>query len=254
MVMSKKVENRQNDIYSKILSDGQVKVVDLANLYHVSMETIRTDLATMANQGLIKKVHGGAKLNESYSEVSVEFKMTKNANEKQKIARKALEYIEDGSTIFLDPGSTTLALAKYLPLKKDLLVVTNSLKIAQVVSETKHDLIFLGGKMLKKAKSTTGAFTNNHLDALHIDCAFMGCDGFMNMEGPTTFAFEEMEVKQHVLKNSTKKYLLADPSKFHETGTYTFAKFSNFDILFTTHLNNYERRVVQDVQKVIMAL
>ena len=143
MVMSKKAENRQNDIYSKILSDGQVKVVDLANLYHVSMETIRTDLATMANQGLIKKVHGGAKLNESYSEVSVEFKMTKNANEKQKIARKALEYIEDGSTIFLDPGSTTLALAKYLPLKKDLLVVTNSLKIAQVVSETKHDLIFL---------------------------------------------------------------------------------------------------------------
>lgn len=54
MVMSKKAENRQNDIYSKILSDGQVKVVDLANLYHVSMETIRTDLATMANQGLIK--------------------------------------------------------------------------------------------------------------------------------------------------------------------------------------------------------
>lgn len=110
MVMSKKAENRQNDIYSKILSDGQVKVVDLSNLYHVSMETIRTDLATMANQGLIKKVHGGAKLNESYSEVSVEFKMTKNANEKQKIARKALEYIEDGSTIFLDPGSTTLHL------------------------------------------------------------------------------------------------------------------------------------------------
>ena len=252
--MSKKAEKRQNNIYSQILSKQEVKVVDLANLYHVSMETIRQDLNTMEKQGLIKKVHGGAKLKESYTEVSVEYKMTENANDKQRIAKKALEYIQDGTTIFLDPGSTTLALAKYLPLKKDLLVVTNSLKIAQLVSETNHELIFLGGKMLKKAKATSGSFTNNHLDALHIDCAFMGCDGFMNMNGPTTFAFEEMEVKQHVLKNSDKKYLLADTSKFHKTGTYTFANFSDFDCLFTTYLNNYERRVVQGVQTIVMAL
>ena len=252
--MSKKAEKRQNDIYSQILSKGEVKGIELASFYHVSMETIRTDLSILENQGLIKKVHGGAKLKESYSEVSVEYKMTENAMDKQKIAKKALEYIQDGSTIFLDPGSTTLALAKYLPLKKDLLVITNSLKIAQIVSETKHDLIFLGGKMLKKAKATSGSFTNNHLDCLHMDCAFIGCDGFMNMNGPTTFAFEEMEVKQRVLKNSDKKYLLADTSKFHKTGTYTFANFSDFDILFTNYLNNYERRVVQDVQKVIMAL
>lgn len=252
--MSKKAENRQSDIYSQILSNGEVKVVDLANVHHVSMETIRTDLSTLENQGLIKKIHGGATLKDSYSEVSIEYKMTENASDKQLIAKKALEYIQDGSTIFLDPGSTTLALAKYLPLKKDLLVITNSLKIAQLVAETNHDLIFLGGKMLKKAKATTGSFTNNHLDSLHIDTCFMGCDGFMNMDGPTTFAFEEMEVKQHVLRNSTNKYLLADISKFHKTGTYKFANFSDFDCIFTTFLNNYERRMVEDVQKIVMAL
>lgn len=116
--MSKKAENRQSDIYSQILSNGEVKVVDLANVHHVSMETIRTDLSTLENQGLIKKIHGGATLKDSYSEVSVEYKMTENASDKQLIAKKTLEYIQDGSTIFLDPGSTTLALAKYLPLKK----------------------------------------------------------------------------------------------------------------------------------------
>ena len=57
--MSKKTENRQNDIYSKILLDGEVKVVELSKFYHVSTETIRTDLSTMENQGLIKKIHGG---------------------------------------------------------------------------------------------------------------------------------------------------------------------------------------------------
>lgn len=252
--MTKKAEKRQNEIYSQIISKGQVKVIDLSHQFQVSMETIRSDLSNMENQGLIKKIHGGAKLKEAYSEVAVEYKINENATDKQKIAKKALEYIHDGSTIFLDPGSTTLALAKYLPLKKDLLIVTNSLKIAQVITETKHELIFLGGKMLKKAKATSGSFTINHLDSIHIDCAFMGCDGFYKMEGPTTFSFSEVEVKQHVLKNSDKKYLLADTSKFHKTGTYAFANFSDFDILFTTYLNNFERKEVQDVQKVIMAL
>ena len=97
--MSKKAENRQSDIYSQILSNGEVKVVDLANVHHVSMETIRTDLSTLENQGLIKKIHGGATLKDSYSEVSVEYKMTENASDKQLIAKKALEYIQDGSTI-----------------------------------------------------------------------------------------------------------------------------------------------------------
>ena len=63
-----------------------------------------------------------------------------------------------------------------------------------------------------------------------------------------------MEVKQHVLRNSTNKYLLADISKFHKTGTYKFANFSDFDCIFTTFLNNYERRIVEDVQKIVMAL
>ena len=85
--MSKKTENRQNDIYSKILLDGEVKVVELSKFYHVSTETIRTDLSTMENQGLIKKIHGGATLKESYSEVSVEYKMTENASDKQLIAK-----------------------------------------------------------------------------------------------------------------------------------------------------------------------
>ncbi len=251
--MSKKAEKRQNDIYSLLLNGDEIKIIDLATRYHVSTETIRSDLNIMEKQGLIKKMHGKAKIKDSYTEVSVEYKMTENPEDKQKIALKALDYIQDGSTIFLDPGSTTLALAKYLPLKKDLLVITNSLKIAQVVSESKHDLIFLGGKMLKKAKATTGSFTNNHLDSIYIDACFMGCDGFMHMNGPTTFAFEEMEVKQHVLKNAYKKYLLADTSKFHKTGTYTFANFSDFDCLFTTYLNNYERRQVQNCQKIVIA-
>lgn len=249
--MSKKSQERQDQIYQEIVANGSIRVTDLSEKFNVSMETIRKDLNRMDEQGLITKTHGGAILTD-YTEVSVDRKVTEHAADKQMIAQKALSYVQDNSIIFLDPGSTTLALAKLLPLKKNLIVVTNSLLIAQVISESKHDLIFLGGKMFKKAKATTGVFTNSHIDAIHIQTAFMGCDGFLHTHGPTTFGFEEMEVKQHVIQNADQKILLCDKSKFHRSGTYTFATFDKFDYLITNYLNNYERRIVEDVPNIIM--
>ncbi len=250
--MSKKTEIRRNAIYEQILEEGSVKAAQLAAQYNVSLETIRIDLNHLDQQGIVRKTHGGATMVEEYSEVSIDLKVNEHAQDKQKIGLKALQYIQDDTTIFLDPGSTTLALAKYLPLKKNLTIVTNSLMIAQVVSESKHDLILLGGKVTKKAKAATGPFANEQIRMLHIDQAFMGCDGFMNAYGPTTFAFFEMEVKQRVMENSKENILLCDKSKCHKTGKYIFADFSQFDKVITNYLNNYERRMVTNAKEVIM--
>lgn len=246
--MSKKSEARQQEIYQKILTEGDVRVVDLANLYGVSMETIRKDLNTMEAQGLLHKTHGGACRKQDDSEVSVDIKVSENASLKQDIAKRALLEIPDHACVFLDPGSTTLALAKLLPLKKHLLIVTNSMKIANVVANQKHELIFLGGKVLKKAQAATGAYTINHIDSIHFDLAFMGCDGFKNSHGPTTFAFEEMEVKQHVLSHAAKKILLADKSKFDWQGTYMFAPFQAFDCMITNPLDIEKKKRIQNCQ------
>lgn len=231
--MSKKSESRQQKIYEQLLMKETVRVNELSEQYHVSMETIRKDLNEMENQGLLVKTHGGAEILEKSSEVSIDYKINTNSAAKQEIAHKALSLIEDHSVIFLDPGSTTLALARLLPLKKDLIVVTNSIKIASMICEQKHELIFLGGKIQKKAKAAAGYFAINHLDTLHIDTAFMGTDGFKDSTGPTTYSFEEVSVKQHALLHSDHKYLLADSSKFDSQGTYRFASFKDFDALIT---------------------
>lgn len=236
--MSRKSEQRQQKIYEQLLMKGNVRVSELSTTYHVSMETIRKDLNDMEQQGLLIKTHGGAEILQKSSEVSIDYKINTNTQAKQAIARKALSFIEDHSVIFLDPGSTTLALARLLPLKKDLIVVTNSIRIASLICEQKHELIFTGGKIQKKAKAATGSFAINHLDTLHIDTAFMGTDGFHNYTGPTTYSFEEVAVKQHVILHSDHKYLLADASKFDSQGTYRFASFNDFDALITDHEQN----------------
>lgn len=249
--MSKKTTSRQNEIYQIILTKGRSHVSELSEHFNVSSETIRKDLDLLDSQGLIIKKHGYAEIMNDYFQLPLNIKVTENVIQKQAIAKKALSYIKDNTIIFLDPGSTTLALAKYLPLKKGLTIVTNSLAIAQVVSDMKHDLIFAGGKLQKKGKSTIGVFTANNIDAIQIDTAFMGCDGFLNTDGPTTFSFEEVLIKQHVIKKATKKILLCDSSKFRKTGTYTFADFKDYDLMITNPVSKNEQKLANDVKEII---
>ena len=249
--MSKSSLSRQNEIYQSILSKGRIYVSELSESFRVSTETIRKDLDILEQQGLILKKHGYAEIMNDYFQLPLNVKITEHALAKQAIAKRALEYIKDNSMIFLDPGSTTLALAKYLPLKKGLTIITNSLAIAQLVSDMKHDLIFTGGKLQKKGKAFVGAFTANNIDAIQIDTAFMGCDGFLNTDGPTTFSFEEVLIKQHVIKKASQKILLCDASKFKKTGTYTFASFKDYDIIITNPVSNKEKELIKDAKDVI---
>lgn len=250
--MSKKSEQRQNEIYQQIMSQGSVRVTELAREFSVSHETIRKDLNRMQDQGLIHKTHGGAQQRTEYTEVALDLRITENVSQKQEIAKKCLSLIKDNSIVYIDTGSTPLALSKLLVLRKNLTVVTCSLMAAQVASETKHDVIFLGGKMLKTGKGVVGPFTTRHIDTIPLDIAFLGCDGFLHCSGPTTFDFDMMEVKKHVLDMTRTSVLMCDTSKFHHTGTFIYAPFSAFDYLVTTHLTPYERRMVEDVGKIIM--
>ena len=93
--------------------------------------------------------------------------MSEHVYEKQLIARRALDFIQDNTVLFLDPGSTILYLAKYLRLRKGLTVVTNSLAIASMVSETTHQLMIAGGLLQKQGKAAIGGFTNSMIDAIH---------------------------------------------------------------------------------------
>ena len=108
-----------------------------------------------------------------------------------------------------------------------------------------------GGLLQKQGKAAIGGFTNSMIDAIHIDTAFMGCDGFLDSFGPATFSHEEMEVKQHVLRKAQQRILLCDSSKFRKSSSYTFARWSDYDILITDQITEQEQHMVKEVRQLI---
>ena len=250
--MSKASEARRNALYQRVLGEGRVRVGELARQLDVTTETIRKDLKVLEERGVLTKKHGSAVVRNAYYQLPFDVKLQEHTLEKQLIARKALEFIEDDAIVYMDPGSTCLQLAKLLRLKKNITVLTNSLPIADIICDSGLDLIMTGGKLQKKGRALVGYYATNVIDTVRIDIAFMGCDGFMDMDGPMTFSMEHAEVNRHILAHSRKNIPLCDSSKFTKTATYQFAKFSDYDVMITNELQEGQQDCVSEVKQLIM--
>lgn len=244
-------QKRQDKIYQEILEHNECRVKDLAALFQVSTETIRKDLDHLEALGLITKNHGSAKILNEYLQLPMDIKMNENSFEKEKIARAAIECIQDHSVIYFDPSTICVKTARYLPFKKHCTIVTNSLAIAQSVLHTKHDLLLLGGHVIKKSNASTGFYTNQIIDTLHIDYAFHGTDGFYGFTGPSTFSKEELDTKRHILEHSKHNILVCDHSKFTKSGSYQFAKFHEFQTMITNDMSEKERTYLSEIAHII---
>ena len=249
--MSVNTKKRREMIYQEILTKGSVRVNDLAQLLNVTGETIRKDLNFMDEQGLILKTHGGAEIKNEYYQLPVDVKKSDHIYEKELIARNAIQLIKDNSVVYLDPSTISLKIARYLPLRKGLTVVTNSLAVAQSVLRTNHDLILVGGHVVKQSNAAIGTYANSIIDSLKIDMAFNGTDGFYKVNGPSTFSAEEMDVKVHVMKRSAVNVLIAEKTKFKKSATYTYASYHDFDVLITNDLEKEDRETVSEISKII---
>ena len=154
---------RQNAILQALKENKSANVADLAKKLYVSEATIRRDLAQMENMGLIERTHGGALLPENSEEISIFFRMEKNAREKEKAATKALPHIPYFKSVFIDSSSTALALAERMDLNHKT-VVTNNLQTAiQLSKKPNINLILLGGNVAYNTISAFAQFRNFHL-------------------------------------------------------------------------------------------
>lgn len=134
--------------------------------------------------------------------------------------------------VILDLGTTVLQIAKLLNFKRDLVIITNSLIAAEVLENSKNQIIVTGGELEDKTMSFVGEFTTQVLEKVRADIAFMGCDGF-HMEGPSSRSYKELEVKRKIVQNSKKVALVTDSSKFNIEGLYRFATFDEITDLIT---------------------
>lgn len=167
-----------------------------------------------------------------YLETHFDYRLLENIDRKFKIAKKAIEMIPKNGVVILDSGTTVLQIAKLLNFKRDLVIITNSLIAAEVLENSKNQIIVTGGELEDKTMSFVGEFTTQVLEKVRADIAFMGCDGF-HMEGPSSRSYKELEVKRKIIQNSKKVALVTDSSKFNIEGLYRFATFDEITDLIT---------------------
>ena len=204
-------------ILNKVQEQNFITVEELAQMFHVSLVTIRRDLNMLCEQHLLERCHGGAKIPEdTIMEIDYNVKKEYQREEKQKIAQKAVELISENDTIYLYSGTTIGEIAKLLcEDSKHLSVVTNELNIATILTDSDVDLTILGGTVHKKTKSVIGHAGEEFLKQFRFSKAFLGTSSVnYNFEvfSPTP---DKAYLKQTVMGLASQVYLVVDSSKFY---------------------------------------
>ena len=216
-----------------------VSLQQLCEEFHVSLNTIRRDIAVLIEQGEIEKVYGGvvSKSNSKSHSSSVQpfyERNIVNTGAKENIAKAAADFVEDNDTIFLDSGTTTIQMVKYLEKYNNLTVVTYCIPIiAELYKLPDIRVISLPGYLLRATCSLVGEAACDFLNGLNINKAFMASTGVTSDFNVTNATFEECGIKKTALKQSRKHYLLVDSSKFGQSGIMSYARLNQFDAVIS---------------------
>lgn len=212
------MEERRRLILKYVEEEGEVRVANLSKRFRCSEVTIRNDIKTLDQEGVLKRVHGGAVALEKartrkYSAESI----YRNTEQKRKIAACAYKFIEDRDTIIIDDASSSFYLALHIKEhpEKRLAIVTNSLLSANELAGLDHvDLYMIGGNVGGHLAATMGDDALENMERFRVERAFIGVHSINLDVGITSIATPQMQIKRAIFKMSHKVYVLADSSKF----------------------------------------
>ncbi|MHC5227266.1 DeoR/GlpR family DNA-binding transcription regulator [Enterococcus sp. LJL99] len=225
---------RKEYILSILEAERSVRINELSRELKVTRETIRKDLYTLEKKGLIKKIHGGAILENHTQETDYEKRKIEKGEEKAKIAKLAVQFIEEGDTVYLDYGTTTLALAKEIIKLKNITVVTNTIPIVNLLLKNDTiDIILLGGLLRKNEVSLYGPFATNNTQDIFVNFGFFGCSGIEANAAITSHHTGEVSVSKEMIKQSQTSVVLADHSKFGMVAFNRTAYFEEIDMIIS---------------------
>lgn len=226
---------RHDKIIDLLNKNKQVTIIELSDIFNVSISTIRNDLNKLEKDGMLKKIHGGAilqKNDEKY--INFSERLSRNIKEKEQIALEAVKLIKDGQCIILDASSTALSLAKQLNSFKRLTVITNGIYTALELKDNPNiNVILTGGMLTTNAFSLEGLLGKNLITNIHADLCFVSAKGFTLEDGLTDFNIYESELKKLLVKRSNRLIALLDNSKLDIISIASFASASNINLLIT---------------------
>ena len=250
---------RQAKILERVREDGAVRVADLVRDLGVSDMTVRRDLEILDDRGLLEKVHGGATALEGSAlfEPTFAAKSSLQQSEKDAIARAAASLVEPGMAIALSAGTTTYALAQQLVDIPRITVVTNSIRVTDVLhhSGRADQTIILTGGVRTPSEALVGPFAVAAVRTVHVDLVFIGVHGMDPHSGFTCPNLQEAETDRALIEAARRLVIVADHTKWGVIGISSIARLDQADVLITDAGLEAEARALlgQQARRLIVA-
>ncbi|MBP7730503.1 MAG: DeoR/GlpR transcriptional regulator [Bacteroidales bacterium] len=205
------MNERRNNILELLNKDERISVSELAVRLKVSSVTIRNDLNFLESEGLLKRIHGGAVIQDADD---IDNSMAINYEKKVRIACKVAGLVNEGETVLLESGSVNALLAREL-VKKNVTIITTNIYIArQFRKEKSARIIIMGGLYQHESESLVGKITRSCIDQVNYDKAFIGIDGYTTKTGFTLKDLLRADISSYIIKNSRDVFIVSDSSKF----------------------------------------
>ena len=225
-------ERRHGLILDALRADGPATVTGLAQRLGASEATIRRDLSQLDDEGLLRRVYGGAVPIDHRDDPFVDVAAVRVA-EKDAIARLCADLVQDGETVLLDIGTTAHRVARQLR-GRSLTVVTSNLAVyEELADDTSIDLVLLGGMLRREYRSLVGFLTEDNLRQVHADRLFLGTSGVRPSGQVMDTTVVEVPVKRAMIAASDQVVLVADADKFPGTGMARVCGPEELDVVVT---------------------
>lgn len=228
------MSQRAREILDVLNESGSARIQDIALRLNVTQETIRRNLTVLEHQGLVSKVHGGVSLKNWGLEPSFEQRFVQNQPTKRRIAQAVAGLIHDGASLIMDVGSTTAYVAQALRAKRDLLVVTNSLPVAQALAGQNGNRVFMaGGELRAHDGGAFGPDARAFVRQFRVRHAILSVAGVDAQAGFLLQDLPEAEFSRTIIACAEEAIIAADASKFGKTAPIKIAESEAFHRLVT---------------------
>ncbi len=246
---------RHKRILSLLSKQGRLSVAEIVEQFSVSEATARRDLESLASEGKVQRVHGGAiAAEQAPPELPILERKSEKADEKIRIGRVTAELVADNESVFLGSGTTVLEVAKNLRDRKNLTVITNSLPVLNALAGVKEiTVISLGGMLRDSELSFIGHITEQALAEVRVDKVVIGTHGISLEHGLTNDYLQETLTDRAILKIGREVIVVADHTKINRVSTVllapldrmqTFVTDSSADKKFVTALKKQSVEVI----------
>ena len=226
--------DRRKELAAYIAHHGEVTMTELCEAFHVSMNTIRADVAALEKTGTVDKVYGGVRSAMQQEVPLFTLRTQQHADAKRTIALAASAHIFDGDTLFVDAGTTTMQVLEMLPQDIRLTVVTGNVQILpQAHTHPNIELVVLPGTYNRRTSSVSGVSTLEFLSRHHFIKALMATTGLSADGKLNVSSYLEYEIKRLAVQQSDHRILLCDSSKYGATGLIGYGMLSDMDLLIT---------------------